>query len=162
MHWKNTQILWCLWKYIYLPLKIHSYVLIYICIPSKYITIPSKYIIIPSKYITIPSKNLTYFWHILQYHYYIPISFHILPYTLKLSWDLSMMHFFVLSQTLFFKTVLAPHYSTKMSCTCHDMFIGIQKWSIFYEFHKSYWLIKYLNSKLISWDPINTCWTYIR
>jgi hypothetical protein len=34
-------------KYIYLSLKVHSYVLIYIHIPSKYITIPSK--------------NLTYF-----------------------------------------------------------------------------------------------------
>jgi hypothetical protein len=28
--------------------------------------------------------------------------------------------------------------------------------------HKSYWLIKYLNPKLISRDIINTCWTYIR
>jgi hypothetical protein len=117
---------------------------------------------IPSKYITVSSKNLTYFWHILQYHYYTPISFHILPFKLKLSWDLFIPHLFILSLTLFFKTVLAPHYSTKMLCTCHDMFIGIQKWSIFHEFHKSYWLIKYLNPKLISWDPINTCWTYIR
>jgi hypothetical protein len=41
------------------------------------------------------------------------------------------------------------------------MFIGIKKWSIFHESHKSYWLIKYLNPKLISWDIINTCWTYI-
>jgi hypothetical protein len=36
------------------------------------------------------------------------------------------------------------------------MFTGIQKSSIFHESHKSYWLIKYLNPKLISWDPINT------
>jgi hypothetical protein len=55
MHWKKIQILWCLSKYIFLPFKIHSYVLIHIRIPSKYITIPSK--------------NLTYFWHILQLLY---------------------------------------------------------------------------------------------
>jgi hypothetical protein len=67
MHWKYIQILWCLFKYIYLLLRIHSYILI--CI------------LIPSKYITTPSKILTYFWHILQYHYYTPISFHIHPYT---------------------------------------------------------------------------------
>jgi hypothetical protein len=67
---KNLNTLGSL-KYIYLPLKIQSYVLLYIHIPSKYITVPSK--------------NLTYFWHMSQYHYYIPISFHILPYTLKLS-----------------------------------------------------------------------------
>jgi hypothetical protein len=148
MHWKKIQILWCLLKYIYLSLKIHYYVLIYIRIPSKYIMVPSK--------------NLTYFWHILQYHYYIPISFHIHPYTLKLSWDLSIPHLFVLSLTLFFKTVMAPHYSTKMSMACHDIFVGIQKSSIFHEFPTSYWLIKYLNPKLISRDSINTCWTYIR
>jgi hypothetical protein len=29
--------------------------------------------------------------------------------------------------------------------------------SIFHESHKSYWLIKYLNPKLISWDSIDTC-----
>ena len=63
--------------------------------------------------------------------------------------------------TLFFKIVLAPHNSTKISCTCHDMFTGIQKWSILHESHKSYWSIKYVNSKLISWDYINTYWTYI-
>jgi hypothetical protein len=140
MHWKNIQILCCLLKYIYLPLKIHSYVLIYIHIPSKYITVPSKYIIVPS-------KNLTNFWHILQYHYYTPISFHI--------------HWNCLETSLFSTYVMVPHYSTKMSCTCHNMFNGIRKWSIFREFHKSYCLIKYLNPKLISWDPINTCWTYM-
>jgi hypothetical protein len=52
---------------------------------------------------------------ILQYS-----SGHILPYTLKLILNLSIPHLFV-------KIVLAPHYSTKMSCTCHDMFTGIQK-----------------------------------
>ena len=113
MHWKKIQILWCLLKYIYLPLKIHYYVLIYIHIPSKFIMVPSK--------------NLTYFWHILQYHNYTPISFHIHPYMLKLSWDLSIPHLFQLSLTLFFKTVMAPHYSTKMSMACHDIFVGIQK-----------------------------------
>jgi hypothetical protein len=38
------------------------------------------------------------------------------------------------------------------------MFTGIQKSN---EFHKCYWLIKYLNPKLVSWDTINTCWTYM-
>jgi hypothetical protein len=66
-------------------------------------------------------------------------------------------HLFVLSLTLFFETVMAPHYSTKMSRTYHDIFIGIQKSSIFHKFHTSYWLIKYLNPKLISRDSINTC-----
>jgi hypothetical protein len=147
MHWKKIQILRCLFKYIYLSLKIHCYILIYICVPSKYIIEPSK--------------NLTYFWHILQYQYYTPISFHIHPYTLKLSWDFSIPHPFVLSLTLFFKTVLAPHYSTKTSMACHDIFVGIQKSSIFHKFLTSYWLIKYLNPKLISRDSINICWTYI-
>jgi hypothetical protein len=93
MHWKNVQILWCFKKYIYLRLKIHYYVLIYILIPSKYIIVPSK--------------KLTYFLHILQYHYYTPISFHIrwnyhktylfrmfilsLNYFLKLSWRLIIL-----------------------------------------------------------------------
>jgi hypothetical protein len=148
VHYKYIQILWCLLKYKNVSLKIHCYVLIYICIPSNYIIVPSK--------------NLTYFWHILQYHYYTPISFHIRPYMLKLSWDLSIPHLFVLSLTLFFKTVMAPHYSTKMLMACHDIFIGIQKSSIFHEFPTSYRLIKYLNPKLISRDSINTCWTYIR
>jgi hypothetical protein len=133
MHWKKIQIHWCLLKYIYLSLKIHYYVLIYIRVPSKYV----------------PSKNLTYFWHILQYQYYTPISFHIHPYMLKLSWDLSIPHIFVLPLTLFFKIVMAPHYSTKMSMACHDIFVGIQKSSIFHKFHTSFWLIKYLNPKFI-------------
>ena len=112
MHWKKIQILWCFLKYINLPLKIHSYVLIYICIASKYITVPSKI--------------LTYFWHILQCHYYIPISFHIHSYMLKRSYGLSILHLFVLSLILFFKIDLAPHYSTRISYTCHDIFVGIQ------------------------------------
>ena len=148
MHWKKIQILWYLFKYIYLLLKIHFYVLIYIHIPSKYIVVPPK--------------NLTYFWHILQYHYYTPISFHIHSYTLKLSWDLSIPHLFVLSLTLFFKIILAHHDSTEMLMACHDIFVGIQKSSIFHKFLISYWLIKYLNPKLILRDSINTCWTYIR
>jgi hypothetical protein len=40
---------------------------------------------------------------------------------------------------------------------CPDIFVGIQKSSIFHKSHTSYWLIKYLNPKLISWDSINTC-----
>jgi hypothetical protein len=52
--------------------------------------------------------------------------------------------------TLLLKTVLAPHYSIKMLCTCHDLFIGIQKLGTFHKSHTSYWLIKYLNPKFIS------------
>jgi hypothetical protein len=37
-----------------------------------------------------------------------------------------------------------------MSCTCYDIIVGIQKSSIFHKSHTSYWLIKYLNPKLIS------------
>jgi hypothetical protein len=51
--------------------------------------------------------------------------------------------------TLFFKTILAPHYFTKMSLhLLWHIFTRIQKWSIIHEFHNSYWLIKYLNPKL--------------
>jgi hypothetical protein len=147
MHWQIIQIFWCLLKYIYLPLKIHSYVMVYICIPSKYITIPSK--------------NLIYFWHILQYHYYTSISFHILLYTLKLSWNLFIPHFSVLSLHCFSKLSWGLIILPKYHCTCHDVFIGIQEWSTFQVSHTSYWLIKYLNPKLTSWNTINTCWTYI-
>jgi hypothetical protein len=61
----------------------------------------------------------------------IPLLYsNILPYTsIYVESDLKPLHstllYFV--TILFFKTVMAPHYSTKMSCTCHDMFIGIQK-----------------------------------
>jgi hypothetical protein len=107
MHWKYIQIVWCFFKYIYLALRIHSYVLIYILIPFKYTTIPSK--------------NLIYFWHILQYHYYTPISFHIHPYTLKLSWNLSIPHLFVLSLHYFFKLswrlIILPKCCT-LAMTC--------------------------------------------
>jgi hypothetical protein len=107
MHWKYIQTLLCLLKYIYLPLKRHSYVFIYTHISSKYITIPSK--------------NLTYFWYILQYHYYTPISFHILPYTLKLSWNLSIPHLFVLSLHYFSKLywcliILPKYHALAMTC----------------------------------------------
>jgi hypothetical protein len=123
MHWKNIQMLWCLLKYIYLPLKIHSYVLMY-TFQIHYNTFQKPYILLT--YITIP---------LLYYS--------ILPCTLKLSWDLSILYLFVLSLILFFETVMAPQNSTKMSCTCYDMFTGIQKWSIFHESHTCYWLIKY-------------------
>jgi hypothetical protein len=83
----------------------------------------------------------------------IPLLYsNILPYTsIYVEIDLKPLYSapLCLITKLFFKIVMAPHFSTKMSCTCHDMFIGIQKWSIFHEFHKSYWLIKYLNPKLI-------------
>jgi hypothetical protein len=99
------------------------------------------YIHIPFKYITIPSKNLTYFWYILQYHYYTPISFHILPYTSiyieSVMKPLYSAPFCLVTNTIF-EIVLAPHYSTKMSCTCHNIFVGIQKSSIFHKFHTSY------------------------
>jgi hypothetical protein len=137
----------------------------YIEIHYQYNEVHYKYIQMNWKYIYVYfSDTLQYFPKTLHTFdiYSIPLLYsNILPYTLKLSWDLSILHLFVLSLTLFFKTVIVPHYSTKMSCTCHDMFTGIQKWSIFHESHKSYWLIKYLNPKLISWDPLNTCWTYI-
>jgi hypothetical protein len=54
MHWKKIQILWCFFKYIYLSLKIHCYVLIYIRLPSKYIIVPSKNLTYFLTYITIP------------------------------------------------------------------------------------------------------------
>jgi hypothetical protein len=44
-----------------------------------------------------------------------------------------------------------------MSMACHDIFVGIQKSSIFHKFPTSYSLIKYLNPKLISRDSTNTC-----
>jgi hypothetical protein len=28
--------------------------------------------------------------------------------------------------TLFFKTAMMPHYSTKSPCTCHDIFVKIK------------------------------------
>jgi hypothetical protein len=91
----------------------------------------------------------------------IPILyFNILPYpSIYVETNLKALYStpLCLITTLFFKIVLAPHYFIKMSCTCHDMFIGIQKWSIFHESHKSYWLIKYLYPKLISRNTINTC-----
>jgi hypothetical protein len=75
-----------------------------------------------------------------------------LPYTLKPLNSAPLC----LVTTVFFKTVLAPHYSTKVLCTCHDIFIAIQKSIIFHEFHTSHWFTKYLKSQLISWDTINT------
>jgi hypothetical protein len=57
-----------------------------------------------------------------------------------------------------FQIVMAPHNSTKILCTCHDMFTRIQKSSIFHEFHKSYWFIKYLNPKLISLEGVIELW----
>jgi hypothetical protein len=112
-----------------------------------------------------PYIFLTYITIPLLYSNILPytsIYKHIHPYsTLKLLWDLSIPNLFVLSLILIFKIVLAPYYSTKMSMACHDIFVGIQKSSIFHKFPTSYWLIKYLNPKLISRDSINTCWTYI-
>jgi hypothetical protein len=139
---KNIQILWCLLKYIYSPLKTHSYILVYIKIPSKYIAIPSLHIF---GYVRIPL-----------------IYSNMLSYMLKLSWNLPIPHLFVLSLPYFSKLSWRLIILLKCHYTCHDMFIVIQKWSIFYKSHECYWLIKYLNPKLISWDSINTCWTYIR
>jgi hypothetical protein len=62
---------------------------------------------------------------------------------------------------LFFETVLALIILPKCCCTCHKMFIRIQKWTIFHESHKSYWLVKYLNSNFISQDTVNNYWIYI-
>lgn len=72
-----------------------------------------------SKYIVIPSKTLKYLW---PYFYYTLIYFYILKsYKLKLSWNLCITHFYVLSPyyyheaSLFYKNVLA-----------HDVFAKIQ------------------------------------
>jgi hypothetical protein len=105
----------------------------------------------------------------LQYLHYIPLVYftiplvysNMLPYMLKLSWNLSNLHLFVLPLYCFSKLSWYLIILPKYCCTCHDVLAGIQKWSIFHEFHKSYWFVKYLNPKLISWDIINTCWTYI-
>jgi hypothetical protein len=81
--------------------------------------------------------------YILLTYITIPLLYsNILPYTSTyVEIDLKPLYFtpLWLVTTLFFKTILAPHYSTKMSCTCHDMFTGIQKWNIFHGSHKSYW-----------------------
>jgi hypothetical protein len=106
----------------------------------------------------------------LQYLHYISLVYvtipliysNILPYTLKLSWNLSIPHFFVLSLHYFLKLSWCLIILLKYCCTCYDMLTRIQKWSIFHETHKSYWLVKYLNPKLILWDTINTCWIYMR
>jgi hypothetical protein len=90
----------------------------------------------------------------LNHHCYTLICFHI--------------HWKCL-ETYLFCTSLSCHYTIFQNCYGASlfyqnvmhlpwMFIGIQKSSIFHEFHTSYWLIKYLNLKLISWDTINTCW----
>jgi hypothetical protein len=112
---KNIQILWCLLKYIYVPLKIHSVI------------------------VSLINSNM-------------------LLYTSKLSWNLFIPHLFLL--LLYYFSILSwlLIILPKCRCTCHDMFIGIQKWSTFHETHATYdvhWLIKYLNLKLISWDTIN-------
>jgi hypothetical protein len=98
MHWIKIQILWCLLKFIYLSLKIHCYILIYIHIPSKYIIVPSK--------------NLTYFWHILQYHYYTPISFHI---------------------SIYVETVMRPLYSAPFCLVTNTIFQNCLGASLFYQ-----------------------------
>jgi hypothetical protein len=106
----NTSI--CIEKrfnYFDLPLKIHSYVLVYICIPSKYITLPFKTIHTFDIYyntITTLQYPSIYVETVMRPLYFAPLC--------------------RVTNTIF-KTVLAPHYSTKMSCTCYDMFTGIQK-----------------------------------
>jgi hypothetical protein len=123
----------------FLCFKIHSYTF-----QIHYSTFQKPYILLTYVTIPLPYSNI-----------------HILPYTLKLSWNLSILYFFVLFLYYFSKLLWRLIILPKFCCTCHNMFIGIQKWSIFHESHKSYWLIKYLNLNLISWDTINTCWTYI-
>jgi hypothetical protein len=138
---KNIQILWCLLKYIYLPLKIHSYILHTLkYFPNTFLYF--TYINIPSKYIAIPSLHtFGILYNTIKYS-------NMLPYMLKLSWNLSNPHIFVLPlyclPKLSWYLIILPKY-----------------FYIFHEFHKSYWFVKYLNPKLISWDIINTCWTYI-
>jgi hypothetical protein len=110
MHWKNIQMLWCLLKYIYLPLKIHSYVLMY-TFQIHYNTFQKPYILLT--YITIP----------LLYSNILPY----IPYTFQLSWNLSIPHLVVLSLHYFSKLSWHLIILPNCHCTCHDMFTRIQK-----------------------------------
>jgi hypothetical protein len=99
--------------------------------------------------------------YILLTYITIPLLYsNILPYT-SIYVEIVMRPFysvpFCLVTNTIFQNCIAPHYFTKMLMACHDIFVGIQKSSIFHEFPTSYWLIKYLNPKLISGDSINTC-----
>jgi hypothetical protein len=78
---------------------------------------------IPSKYIAIPSKNLTCLW---QYHNTL-IYFNVLPYTLKLSYNLSIPHLFVLSLYCFSKLSWRLIILQKCHYTCHDIFISFKQ-----------------------------------
>ena len=186
IHWKNIQILWCLFKRhlstiknIFLYFNTHMYIF-----QIHYNTFLKPYTLLT--YTTIPllySNILPYTSNsgshasyqlnckiILSYYRFLswlcihPPKYHASVYnrwTLKLSWNLSILHLFVLSLQCFSKFSWRLTILPKFCCTYHEMLIGIKKWRIFYDSHKSYWLIKYLNPKLISWDTINTCWTYI-
>jgi hypothetical protein len=97
MHWKYIQILWCLLKYIYLPLRIHSYILIYILLPSKYITMPSKSLhtfdlyhntIIKLQY---PSIYIHICWNCLQIFLFCTFLFCHYTISPKLSWRLIIL-----------------------------------------------------------------------
>jgi hypothetical protein len=125
MHWKNIQILWFLLKFIYLPLK-------FICI--FWYTL--EYL----------SNTLQYLHYISLAYFIVPlINYDMLPYTLKLSCNRFILHFFVLSlyyfqnchgALLFYKNVLA---------LAMKYLLELNKSGIFHEFHKLYLLFKYLN-----------------
>jgi hypothetical protein len=92
---KNIQILWCFLRCIYLPLKIHSYISIYIKIPFKYIAIPSLH----TCGVCQNTINILYYASIYVEIVLKPLYFAPLCLVIRLS----------------FKIVLAPNCSIKMS-----------------------------------------------
>jgi hypothetical protein len=77
--------------------------------------------------------------HVFLTHITISLLYsNILPYTSIYVETVMKPHLFVLSLHYFSKLSWCFIILPKCCCTCNDMFIGIQKWSII---HKSYWLI---------------------
>jgi hypothetical protein len=96
MHWKKIQLLWCLLKYIYLPLIIHSYILIYIKLPSKYITLLPK---------TLHTSDTYY--NTITIFQYPSIYFHV-------CWNCL--------ETSLFRTSLSYHYPIFQNCLGASLF----------------------------------------
>ena len=114
-------------KCIHLPLKYfnihHSYILMSIKSPSKYIVTTSL--------------------HIFGVRYNT-IYFNMLPYILKLSCNLSILHIFVLS--LYYFSKFSWHLIILQKCPCTlTYFLELNKSGIFHELYKLYWSFKYLN-----------------
>jgi hypothetical protein len=88
------------------------------------------------------SKNLKDLWHILQYHYNTLIYFHVLLYTLKLSKNPFIPHFsilllFHLITLLYYKTIMAPHFSSKnILALAMTYLLKFNKWGISHESYK--------------------------